>query len=171
MRIRQEQPADYAAVYELVKISFAAAPHGDGTEADYLNEVRKKDTFIPELSFVAVLEDRIVGQIVLYKTSIATGGGARTELVLSPICVHPGCFGRGIATAMIEFALARAKELHYHAVFLCGAPDFYGKRGFVPTYEHGLIHIKDASGTAKWSMVRELYPGSLKGITGAISMD
>ena len=67
MKIRQETPADYAEVYELVKISFATSTN-EG-EWDYLNEVRKKAAFIPELSLVAENDDgRLVGQIVLYKT-------------------------------------------------------------------------------------------------------
>ena len=40
MIIRQEQPADYDVVYELVKESFATSTN-EG-EWDYLNEVRKK---------------------------------------------------------------------------------------------------------------------------------
>ncbi|GHV09506.1 N-acetyltransferase [Clostridia bacterium] len=169
MLIRREQPADYLEVYELVKVSFATSSHADGTEADYLNEVREKTTFIPELSFVAVDVDKIVGQIVLYKTNIRTKNGDITELLLSPICVHPDYFRRGIATEMIEFALEQAKNLGYRAVFLCGNPDFYMKLGFVPTYKYGIIHIKDDSGTAKWSMVRELYAGSLIEIKGTIN--
>lgn len=47
MIIRQEGPRDYDEVYELVKKSFATSTN-EG-EWDYLNEVRKKDTFIPEL--------------------------------------------------------------------------------------------------------------------------
>jgi hypothetical protein len=50
MNIRQEKTFDYDEVYELVKISFATNPGDDGTTPDYLNELRKKDVFIPELS-------------------------------------------------------------------------------------------------------------------------
>ena len=53
MTIRRENPADYDEVYQLVKTAFAASPDSDGTEQDYLNEIRKKDAFIPELSLVA----------------------------------------------------------------------------------------------------------------------
>ena len=40
-----------------MKISFATSSHADGTEPDYLNSVRKKDEFIPELALVAEDED------------------------------------------------------------------------------------------------------------------
>ena len=69
MIIRQEKPADYSEVYELVKKSFATSTN-EG-EWDYLNEIRKKETFIPELSLVAENDDgKLIGQIVLYRTEI-----------------------------------------------------------------------------------------------------
>ena len=78
MNIRQEQPADYDEVYELVKKSFATSTN-EG-EWDYLNEVRKKDTFIPELSLVAENDDgKLIGQIVLYKTIITALDKVYTE--------------------------------------------------------------------------------------------
>ncbi len=90
MNIRQEKMSDYNDVYELVKTSFATASYADGTEADYLNDLRNKNTFIPELSLVAEDEhSKIVGQIVLYETNIRMPDKTVTELVLSPICVHP----------------------------------------------------------------------------------
>ena len=115
-----------------------------------MNEVRKKDSFIPALSLVTENEDgKLVGQVVLYKTIITTPGRAMTELLLSPICVHPDYFCR--------------------AVFLCGDPVFYKKVGFKPTFEYGIFHVQDESKTAEWSMVRELYSGALDGISGTIN--
>jgi outer membrane protein TolC len=109
MIIRQEQPADYDEVYELVKKSFATSTN-EG-EWDYLNEVRKKDTFIPELSLVAENDDgKLIGQIVLYKTNITASDGVYTELLLSPISVHPDFFRRGIARAMMKEAFQIAKN-------------------------------------------------------------
>ena len=170
IKIRQERPSDYAEVYELVKISFATSSHADGDEQDYLNEVRQKPAFVPELSLVAeTAEGRLVGQIVLYETDITTPGGKRTELLLSPICVHPGYFRRGIARAMIERAFAIAGGMGYGAVFLCGNPALYARMGFRPTYEYGILHVGDPKGNAMWSMVREIYPGALEGITGSIN--
>jgi len=166
MHIRQERPSDYEEVYQLVKVSFESNERTDGTVPDYLNELRTKDVFIPELSLVAENDGAIVGQIVLYKTDITTPQGKHTELLLSPICVHPNYFRQGIARAMTEEALTRAKDMGFGAVFLCGNPDFYCKLGFVPTYQHKIFHKSNAS--AEWSMVRELYADALCGIAGTI---
>jgi predicted N-acetyltransferase YhbS len=169
MKIRQERSSDYSEVYELVKTSFATISDSDGTEPDYLNELRTKDTFIPELSLVAENDDgTLIGQIVLYKTAIATSRGELIELLLSPICVDPDYFRRGIARALIAEALSLAKEMGFRAVFLCGDPVIYERLGFSPSYQHNIFHKKDKSKTADWSMVRELYSGALNGISGTV---
>jgi len=172
MKIRQEQPTDYQEVYELVKKSFATSSHADGTEHDYLNQVRKKDSFIPELSLVTENDDgTIIGQIVLYKTVITSQDRKITELLLSPICVHPNFFRQGIAREMMEEAFQIATEMGYFAVFLCGNPNFYHKIDFRPTYEFGIFHINDESKKADGCMVRELTDGALKNINGTININ
>lgn len=171
MNIRQEQVPDYSEVYELVKVSFATASYADGTEADYLNEVRKKDTFISELSLVAEDENgKIIGQIVLYKTNITMSDKTITELVLSPICVHPEYFRRGIARTLMERAFGIAKKMGYTAVFLCGEPEIYRKIGFVPTFEYSIYHITDIERNAEWCMARELIDGALADMSGTIDI-
>jgi predicted N-acetyltransferase YhbS len=169
MTIRQEKTSDYDEVYELVKISFATNSDDDGTTSDYLNELRKKETFIPELSLVGVNDDgKIIGQIVLYKTDITTLDGKLTELLLSPICVNPSYFRRGIARLLINESFRIAKEMGYRAVFLCGDPELYRKFGFVPSYEYNIFHISDDTKKAEWSMVYELVKNELKGISGTV---
>lgn len=167
--IRQETPADYDEVYELVKAAFTTSTN-EG-EWDYLNEVRKKDTFIPELSLVAEDESgKIVGQIVLYKTDITTPNGAVTELLLSPISVLPEYFGRGIARAMMREAFGIAKSMGYTVVLLCGEPDFYHKFGFKGSYEYGVFHAVDKTKKAEWCMALELTDGALRGKQGTINI-
>jgi len=65
MIILQESPADYNEVYQLVKVAFDFNESTDGTVSDYLNELRTKDVFIPELSLIAEKDERIIGQITL----------------------------------------------------------------------------------------------------------
>jgi len=144
MKIRQEKPSDYNEVYKLVKISFATNSDDDGTTSDYLNEIRKKDSFIPELSLVAEGDnEKIIGQIVLYKMAIDTKNDKIVELLLSPICVHPEYFRKGIARIMIEKVFSLAKKMGYKAVFLCGDPELYKKFGFKPSFEYNIFHIND----------------------------
>jgi len=171
MNIRQEKLTDYDEVYELVKTSFATNPDDDGTTADYLNQIRKKDIFIPELSLVTEEKDgKIIGQIVLYKMNINTPNKDIAELLLSPICVHPTYFRKGIARKMIEESFRIAKIMGYKAVFLCGEPELYKKFGFKPSFEYNIFHINDDSKKAEWCMVCELVENALKGISGTVDI-
>jgi len=171
MTIRREKPSDYNEVYELVKVSFASNSDDAGSTHDYLNEVRKKDTFIPELSLVAQDDNgKIIGQIVLYKMSINTQNKVITELLLSPISVHPAHFRRGIARAMIKESFCIARKMGYRAVFLCGNPELYKKLGFKPSYEYNIFHASDHSKKAEWCMTHELVQDSLKNITGTVDI-
>ncbi len=171
MIIRQERPDDYLEVYELVKQAFATTSHSDGTEQDYLNEVRKKKSFIPELSFVAVEADTIVGQIVLYTMQITCDDWMERQLVISPLSVLPSHFCRGIGSKLIETGCRKAKELGFKAAFLCGDPAYYSKLGFVPTHQFGIYHVKDTDRNAEWCMVKELEQGFLSGMCGTIDIE
>jgi len=171
MKIRQETPADYNEVSELIKVSFATNADDDGTTSDYLNEIRKTDAFIPELSLVAEAESgKIIGQIVLYETTIDTKNENITALLLSPICVHPDYFRKGIARSMVEKAFCTAKEMDYKAVFLCGEPKIYRKLGFKPSFEYSIFHISDETKNAEWCMVYEFVDGALNGVSGMVDI-
>lgn len=171
MEIRQETPADYDEVFSLVKESFATTSHSDGTEAEYLNEIRGMKEFIPELSLVALSDDnKIIGQIVLYETIIKTEHNEITELVLSPLSVHPDYFKKGIARALMEESFLIAKGMGYRAVFLCGDYDFYKKIGFKPSCDYGIFHVNDNEKNADWCMVRELEDDFLNSVNGTIDI-
>ncbi len=169
MNIRQETPADYEEVYALVKAAFATSTN-EG-EWDYLSEVRKKDSFIPELSLVAEDEGgALLGQIVLYRMEIATPSGPVSALLLSPLSVHPAHFRRGIARALMAEAFRIAKGRGETAVFLCGEPDFYHRFGFKGSWEYGIFHVSDESRRGEWCMALELAPGALSGVRGTIDI-
>ena len=170
INIRNETPTDYAEVNDLVYTAFSSVGHEDDT-AGYLIEVRKKDTFIPELSFVAELNGKIVGQITLYHTDIVTQTSRITQLVLLPVSVLPEFANNGIASEMILHALEKAKRMGYVAVFLQGDPGFYIKFGFEPTYKHGIYHQKDEERNAEYCMVKVLVPGAVDGISGVTYYD
>lgn len=70
MNIRQEQPTDYDAVYQVVKEAFADAEHTDGDEQNLVVRLRKSKSFIPELSLVAVEDEQIVGHILFTRAAV-----------------------------------------------------------------------------------------------------
>ncbi|MCQ1530205.1 GNAT family N-acetyltransferase [Lutispora thermophila] len=126
---------------------------------------------MPELSLVVENDDgKLIGQIVLYKTNITTSNNVYTELLLSPISVHPDFFRRGIARAMMTEAFRIAKDMGFTSIFLCGNPDFYHKFGFKGSYEYEIFHIADKTEKAEWCMALELIPGALTRKAGTINI-
>ena len=168
MHIRQEQPEDFPAIYELVRSAFALAPTRDGDEQDYVVSLRGGKNYIPRLALVAEEGGRILGHILLTKTRLDKGVSGRDELLLSPVSVAPKHQRKGVGGALIREALRIARNLGYSAVFLCGEPEIYGRFGFRPASEYRIIN-RNAVPPEK-VLACELYPGSLNASAGFISI-
>lgn len=134
MEIRQEQPADYEAVYEVVKTAFATAEHSDGTEQDLVAALRHSPSFIPELSLVALLDGKIVGHILFTKVTV----GGRTELALTPLSVLPACQRQGIGQMLMAEGHCIAKRLGFDYSIVLGHPGYYPKAGYRPASLYGI---------------------------------
>ena len=167
--IRPEKPSEYEEVNKLI---FEAFTEQHNVEIgrfmmEHFIEERKKDTFIPELSIVAVLENGIiVGEVALHETDIITDNGRITQLVLSQSAVLPEYRMQGIMRRLVEYALEEAEKMGYGAVFLGGNPKLYARFGFEPSSTYGIYH-KDRE---KWGdegyMVCLIKSGALDGVTG-----
>jgi len=170
--IRPETADEYKEVNELIYRAFSVS-YGIDTGAfmlEHIKEEREKDTFIPELSLVAVLENgNIVGQVTLHETDIITNAGENTQLTLSQSAVLPEYRMLGIMREMVTCALNEARKLGYGAVFLGGNPALYGKFGFVPSYKFGIFHENRKKWGDEGFLVCILIPGALDGITGTTS--
>ena len=89
LEIRQENKIDYKEVYNVIKTAFETAEHCDGNEQDLVVALRDSDNFIPELSLVAVQNEKI--EIGEYE-----------ELALAPLGILPEYQKQGIGTKLIE---------------------------------------------------------------------
>ena len=98
IQIRKENINDYDEIYKVIKTAFATAEHSDGNEQDLVVALRNSDNFIPELSLVAIDNDKIVGYILFTKVEI----GKNTELALAPIGVLPEYQRKGIHLPVLE---------------------------------------------------------------------
>ena len=87
LTIRQENKNDYEEVYNVIKTAFETAEHSDGNEQDLVVALRKSDNFIPELSLVAVMDNKIVGYILYTKIKI----GKQEELSKIPLIPCTTC--------------------------------------------------------------------------------
>ena len=83
MRIREEGNRDFEIIYNIIKISFQSAEYADGNEHDLVNRLRKSNAYIPKLSLVAEINNKIVGHIMFTKVKI----GDSIQLALAPFDV------------------------------------------------------------------------------------
>lgn len=114
-----------------------AAFGDDQTIGRLLDSLRASWAWSDELSFVAVRDGEIVGQ-VLYTTSILdTPRHLVDVLVLSPVGVRPDLHGQGIGSHLIRTTLASLADRVEPLVFLEGSPQYYPRFGFRPGGNQG----------------------------------
>lgn len=118
--IRPEEHKDYKSIISLILRSFQeGTDYSDGTDIIALvEEIRDSKYYIPELSFVAELNDRIVGHFLFSKFPLSPtkeGGYVDEEnseiVMLAPVSVHADYFHQGIGTAMLNLGIEKVKEL------------------------------------------------------------
>ena len=132
--IRQEAPADYDEVYEVVRAAFACAEHSDGNEQDLVNALRKSVAFLPELSLVAQRDRKIVGHVLFTRAQV----GGTEQLALAPLSVLPAYQRQGIGTALILEGHRIARELGYDYSVVLGSETYYPRLGYVPAPRYGI---------------------------------
>lgn len=166
IQIRQEQAADFPAVFALVEQAFSDLEISDHTEQFLVERLRKTDAFIPELSLVAEDNSRIVGHILLTKLKIQNEQQEFESLSLAPVSVLPAFQRQGIGAILIEEAHCVAKSLGYTSVILVGHENYYPRFGYKPASTFGItfpFEVPDANG-----MAVELVENGLAGISGTV---
>ena len=166
MRLRPETPADFPAIYALVKAAFATAPHADGDEQDFVDRVRASAGYLPDLALVSERDGALIGHAML--SLLPPGAIQRPSglLMLAPLSVAPNAQRQGVGTALVRDALARAAARGHRAVVVLGDPDYYGRFGFRPARGFGLTHAGDFDDENVMAM--ELASGALHDAEGVI---
>lgn len=160
--IRPETPADIAAIHAVNRLAF------DGREAEpgLVDAIRHSADFIPELSLVAVVDDRVVGHILFSRIRIETHAGHTPALSLAPMAVLPEYQNQGIGSALVRRGLEECRRLGHAIVIVLGHPDYYPRFGFSARLAQALECPYGDAGAA-W-MAIELRPGALDGVHGKV---
>ncbi len=168
--LRNENVLDYRTVEDLTREAFWNY-HVPGCDEHYLLHImRKANSFIPELDFVAEVNGKIVGNIVYTKAKIVDDNGDHHNVIsFGPISVLPAFQGKGIGSLLIEHTKTVAKELGYTAILIYGDPDYYSKFGFIAS-ENYKIGTSDNMYAVPLQAL-ELCPGALSNICGLFLED
>ncbi len=160
--IRKEVPADHEAVHEINKNAF-----GRDEEADLVNRLRSSESFVSDLSLVAISENVVVGHILFTKIRILNPLREVFEsLALAPMAVNSTNQNRGIGSNLIKHGLSKATALGFDSVIVLGHERYYPKFGFVPASNFGIKAPFDVKDSA--FMALELQVDSLKVPNGIV---
>lgn len=156
-RVRDERSSDVAAREGVLDACFGPARFTKTCE-----RLREGRSPADGLSLVATDGGKVVGTVRFWHIE----AGDRPALLLGPVAVAASHRSRGIAAALIEHGLRRARRLGHAAVLLVGDAPYYGRFGFtravtLPFSLPGPVDEARFLGL-------ELVPGALDGAGGRV---
>ncbi|WP_010256047.1 GNAT family N-acetyltransferase [Treponema primitia] len=164
INLRLEEEKDYRIVEELTREAFWNVYFPGCGEHLLVHNLRKATEFIKELDFVAIYNNKLIGNIVYVKAKIKNMDKEYTVLTFGPLSVSPEYQNNGIGSTLIKHTINLAKELGYRAIIIYGDPEYYKRFGFKESKEYTITN-KDKKYPAAL-LVLELYPNALNGIKG-----
>lgn len=157
--VRWERAADRTAVFTINARAF-----GGPNEARLVDALRESAK--PQISLVALRENRVVGHIFFSPVTVGSGARAWSAIGLAPMAVEPEWQNRGVGSALVRSGLAACRAIRRPVVFVLGHPQYYPRFGFRPAPPLGLRFRGPEFNPA--FLVAELEPGALAGRTGEV---
>jgi putative acetyltransferase len=133
--VRRERPEDVPAVRAVVAAAFDGSGGMIPVEVGLLDRLRGDVGWLPRFSLVADDDGEVLGHVVATRGDV----GDRPALGIGPVAVRPDRQGRGIGTALMLALLGAAEARDEELVVLLGEPAFYGRFGFAPAAELGVV--------------------------------
>ena len=164
IELRLEEEKDYRIVEELTREAFWNIHFPGADEHLLVHNLRKTKEFIRNLDFVAISDQKIVGNIVYVETKIIDLEKEHIVLTLGPISVLPEYQNKGIGTKLINKTIELSKKMGYRAIIIYGDPEYYKKFGFKISKEYNITNREGKYPAAL--LVLELFPNALNGING-----
>ncbi|UTN06519.1 N-acetyltransferase [Flavobacterium bizetiae] len=166
IKLRQETEQDHKSVFQVIQKAFENEEYSDHKEQFLVERLRKSNTFIPELSIVAEVDNKIVGHILLTKLEIENDINTYESLALAPVSVLPEFQGKGVGSKLILHSHEVAKELGYKSIILLGHEKYYPRFGYELTNKYGIEMPFDVP--AENCMVAVLVKNGLSGVRGKV---
>ena len=118
---------NYKEIISLILRSFSeGTDYSDGTDIIALvEEIRDSEYYIPELSFVAELDGKLVGHFLFSRFPLSStpngvhidDRGEKNIVMLAPVAVHADYFHQGIGSAMITKGIEKVRNAGYKGIY------------------------------------------------------
>ena len=189
--IRPELPEDYHAAEQLTREAFWNVYRPGCQEHFVLHCFRSRPEYIPELAFVMEKGDELIGHIMFVRatltevpTTLSNGERGNDECLhdgtaasphaslpntiatFGPISIAPAYQRKGYGLRLLQYALARAREMGIGAVCMEGNINFYKHAGFTLASRLGIhYHNEPLDAEVPYFLAQELIPGYLSSPT------
>jgi predicted N-acetyltransferase YhbS len=157
LNILPEAPQDALAIERLHERTF-----GPGRYARTAFRIREGAAHLVDLSFTARVGTLLVGSVRLTAVRI----GETKALLLGPLTVEPPFRERGIGLALLQRALAHARDKGHRLVLLVGDEPYYARAGF-KRIPKGRARMPGPVDPARL-LVAELVEGAFVGVSGQV---
>lgn len=142
--VRNETKDDYFAAEKMIRRAFWDV-YKPGADEHYLTrQLRNHPDYIPELTRLAIYEDKIIGAIYYAKSKIVNGEKVYDVITFGPLAVDPDFQKMGIGALLIRMTILEATDLGHKAIIIYGEPHYYPHLGFKPCQ---IYDIKTPDGT------------------------
>jgi putative acetyltransferase len=128
IEIREERPADLAAIRDVYQRAFE-----QDQEANIVEALRSNAAAL--LSLVATLNSQVVGHIMYSPITI---GGEVTCAALGPMAVLPEHQRQGIGYKLVDTGNRKLKDAGCPFIIVLGHANYYPRFGFRPASTHGI---------------------------------
>lgn len=129
--VRPERDTDRDAVHQCNRGAF-----GREGEAELVDALRGAE--VAQRAWVAVLDDTVVGHILVSAVTVATPDKTHAAWAIGPMSVAPSLQRAGVGTALLATALAALRAEGAERVFVLGHPGYYPRLGFERASMRGL---------------------------------
>ena len=160
--IQREEETDYRIVEEITREAFWNL-NVPGCDEHYIVHIlRDHPDFIPEMDYVAEVDNKIIGNIMYTRSYVEDENNNRLDtLTFGPLCVLPKYQKQGIGTALINYTKEIAIKNKSKAIIILGHPHNYCKHGFKNSIDY---KISNSEGKYPYGqLVLELEKGVFNG--------
>jgi len=114
--LRLEEERDFTIVEDLTREAFWDVYCPGADEHLLVHDLRKTNVFIKELDFVALNNNKIVGNIMYAISTVKNNDLEYTVLIFGPVSVLPEYQNKGIGGKLINHTIKLSKEMGYKGI-------------------------------------------------------
>ena len=162
LKIEAENDSEIPLIHSIHVDAF-----GQEDEARLVDDLRKGDTFVKELSLVLKKKDNIIGHVLLSRIYINNESDSINALGLAPVGILHEYQKKRYGSFLISEALNRARSLGHKICVVLGAPKLYHRFGFFTASFYN-IRSPEKSWPLEAFQVLALEPGALDGVHGTV---